>query len=436
MSATRESKYSRFVFVTALACLLGAMITTAGCGGGSNAPATTTTSGGGGTGGSGGSGGGGGTGSNVLAITVNSGPAVNPPIDEAFINGAFTSVTVCSPGSTTNCQTVGGILVDTGSSGLRILSSALTISLPQQTAGSNSVVECLPFIDSTTWGPVETADVTIASEAAHSVPLQVIGTDKFSSIPTACTNQGPAQEDLADLGANGLLGVGNFQQDCGEACTVSGGGNPGLYYACTSSGACSVTTESLANQVQNPVGMFATDNNGVVIQLPSVTGSEASVSGTMTFGIGTQSNNALGSATVFTIDPNSGDFTTTFKGQAISEAFLDTGSNAIYFLSSAQVGAPVCADATFWYCPSSTLNLSAVTQGTNGATQTINFTVGNADTLTATVTNAAVQGLAGPGGVPGVSLFDWGLPFFYGRTVFVAIEGKSTPGGNGPFWAY
>ena len=30
----------------------------------------------------------------------------------------------------------------------------------------------------------------------------------------------------------------------------------------------------------------------------------------------------------------------------------------------------------------------------------------------------------------------WGLPFFFGRNVFVAIEGQSTPAGVGPYWAY
>ncbi|MEO5671342.1 MAG: DUF3443 family protein, partial [Ramlibacter sp.] len=32
--------------------------------------------------------------------------------------------------------------------------------------------------------------------------------------------------------------------------------------------------------------------------------------------------------------------------------------------------------------------------------------------------------------------FDWGLPFFFGRNVFVAFTGASTPRGIGPYWAY
>jgi len=32
--------------------------------------------------------------------------------------------------------------------------------------------------------------------------------------------------------------------------------------------------------------------------------------------------------------------------------------------------------------------------------------------------------------------FDYGLPFFFGRNLYVAIENQNTPGGVGPYWAY
>ena len=405
--------------------LAGALVATAGCGSSSS---TTTTVGSGG--------GGGGTGSstpNVQAIVVNTGPAAGPPNNEPYIDGAFTSLTLCAPGSTTNCQTISGILVDTGSSGLRILSSALTISLPQQT-GSNGgpVVECFPFEDGITWGPVQTADMTIAGEQAKSLPIQIVGSAKFSAIPNGCTSMGVPEDDLASLEVNGILGVGNVAQDCGGACTVSGAANPGLYYTCPAAG-CEVTTEGLADQVVNPVALFVADNNGVIIELPAVSGAEPTVTGSLVFGIGTQSNNGLGSATVYTIDPSTGNFTTVFEGVTYQDAaFLDTGSNALYFLDATTVKIPTCVDLTFWYCPATQQNLSATNKGSNGATGTFNFVVGNADTLTADANTAAANGLAGPN--PGT--FDWGLPFFFGRNVYTAIEGKNTPGGVGPYWAY
>ena len=221
------------------------------------------------------------SGSNVQPITVNSGPTGN------YTNGAFTSITVCAPGTST-CQTIDGILVDTGSSGLRILSSALTISLSQQkSSDGNPVVECLPFVSGYTWGPVQSADVQISGEKASSVPTQVISATDFP-VPTSCSDQGASENTLDALGANGILGVGNFAQDCGGACATTGASNPGLYYECPSSG-CIVIAQSLAQQVQNPVALFATDNNGVILELPAVTAPVASINGSLVFGIGTQS---------------------------------------------------------------------------------------------------------------------------------------------------
>lgn len=387
----------------------GALWSAAGCGGSSGSHVNTITS----------------SGSNVQAITVNSGPNGN------YANGAFTSVTVCAPGTST-CQTIDGILVDTGSSGLRILSSALTVTLSQQkTSDGNPVVECLPFVSGYTWGPVQAADVQISGEKASAVPIQVISATDFP-VPTSCSDQGTPENTLADLGANGLLGVGNYAQDCGGACATNGGSNPGLYYECPGSG-CVVVAESLAQQVQNPVALFSTDNNGVILELPAVTGPEASVSGSMVFGIGTQSNNGLNGAVVYTLN-QFGNITTSFNNQSYNESFLDSGSNGLYFLTSKIAGIPVCTDATFFYCPTSTQNLSATNQGSNGAHGQVLFSVANADNLFNSNPADFVFGeLAGPNSLAG---FDWGLPFFYGRNVYTAIEGKDTPGGTGPYWAY
>lgn len=362
--------------------------------------------------------------SNVQPITVNAGPDFN------YVDGAFTSVTVCAPGSANNCQTISGILVDTGSSGLRILSSALTVSLPPQTDSSGSpIAECAVFADGITWGPVQTADVKMAGEEASSLPIQVIGSANFSTIPLNCTSQGQPEDDLASLGANGILGVGQSIQDCGTDCATSG---VGVYFACPSSG-CTDTTESLARQVQNPVASFTSDNNGVIIELPAVSGSEASVSGSLIFGIGTRSNNGLGGATVFGTNAF-GDFNTTYKSTAYL-SFLDSGSNGIYFLDPTTTGMPPCVNINLLYCPLSPQTFSVLNNaeaGTNGASGMASFTVGNGEALVSNANNTAVNGLAGP--QPG--LFDFGLPFFFGRNVYTAIEGKSTPGGTGPFLAY
>ncbi len=362
--------------------------------------------------------------SNVVPIAVNGGPT------NGALNQAFVTVTICVPG-TSNCQSIGGILVDTGSYGLRIVSSAITLPLPQQTgAGGAPVVECLPFVDGFTWGPVQSADVKLAGEQASGIPIQVIGTDKFPTIPAGCSSKGSPENTQNDLNANGVLGVGSLAQDCGSACTFTGPSNPGVYYACPTPATCQVTTEPIASQVVNPVARFASDNNGVVIQLPAVqTGGAPSTSGSLVFGIGTQANNQPGPAKVFTVDARL-NFTTTFIGQIYQKSFVDSGSNGIFFLDSATTGLPDCTNSKGFYCPPTLRALAATQVGVNGTSAAVAFNAGNVDRVNATFSVLGEATGSNPGG------FDWGLPFFYGRSVFTAIAGAATPVGTGPYVAW
>jgi hypothetical protein len=187
--------------------------------------------------------------------------------------------------------------------------------------------------------------------------------------------------------------------------------------------------------VTNPVKLFPVDNNGVIVELPAVpaTGS-ASVTGVLVFGIGTQANNALGSAQVLQADSISGNITTAFQGNSLTNSFFDSGSNSLFFPASIAT----CADATSFYCPTSTQSLSAMVEGVNGTNATINFTVANTDTLTNSG-NFAFNNQAGTtgayfGGSGGT--FDWGLPAFFGRNVYTAVTGSTTSGHPGPFYAF
>lgn len=393
----------------------------AGCGGGSSNHQNTIVA----------------SGSNVQTITVNSGPANN------YANGVFTSVTVCVP-STSNCQVIDSVLVDTGSYGLRLLSSggggALSLALPNQTGSDgNPIGECAAFVTGLTWGPVATADVTISGEKASAIPVQVID-GSFASLPSQCSDFGvPEQDTLTGqngLGSNGILGIGPLVQDCGTQCTLTGNSNPGLYYDCAGS-TCTVATQALAQQVQNPVAAFATDNNGVIVELPETT-TTASLSGSLVFGIGTQSNNGLGSATVYPMgsDPASAnflEFNTSYKNQAYP-AFVDSGSNAYFFLDSSTTGIPLCpSNLGSFYCPNSQQNLSASISGVSGGGPSkVSFTIGDANSLFNNPSAFVFPTLGGPN----TGSFDWGLPFFFGRNVYTAITGKNTPGGQGPYWAF
>jgi hypothetical protein len=114
---------------------------------------------------------------------------------------------------------------------------------------------------------------------------------------------------------------------------------------------------------------------------------------------------------------------------------IDSGSNALYF-DDPMVFPANCVATSGFYCPDTTQHLTASIALAMSSAQ-VDFQIGNASTLFAPGTNLAFNNLGGPAGN---SIFDWGLPFFFGRTVFTVIEGQrvgqdsqSVPG---PFHAF
>jgi hypothetical protein len=327
------------------------------------------------------------------------------------------------------------MLVDTGSTGVRVLAAQLTAGtvLPQsQAAGGTPLYECQQFADSYTWGSVRTADVQIAGEQARSLPIHVIGETTAPPIPADCPNGAPIANSVFSLGANGILGIGTFREDCGSACANNV--VPMAYYGCTSS-SCTATSLVLAAQVQNPVFRFATNNNGVQLQLPAIgAAGQLGARGSLIFGIDTQPNNALGTATVLRVDVLLGSFRTIYNGRTMNLSFIDSGSNGYFFADSSL---PPCTGTTApgFYCPTIVQSLSAVNQSTAGVSSNVSFSVANTEALLLTSpTYTAFMNLAGAN--PDATSFDWGLPFFYGRNVYFAIEGQSTSAGVGPYVAY
>jgi len=356
-------------------------------------------------------------------------------------NRPFVSVTVCVPGSST-CKTVDHVLLDTGSTGLRLLSSVLGSSfsdkLPAETVNNTQLSECAQFGSGNMWGAIQLADIKMGGEKAENVPIQIVGDDTAAgSAPTACTESDTLFSTVATLGANGILGVGQAVQDCGAQCTSATAS--GLYYGCPSSGtACGQVTVATSQQVTNPVTLFEADNNGVIVTLPTVSDSgEASVSGVLTFGIATRSNNTL-SATAYGTT-RTGDFVATYSNNGYSLAtvgFTDTGTNAWYFYST-EISTCSSGTAAGWFCPSSTRTQSVTltsieTTTLASTTRTLSFSLGNAATLFATG-NYAFNNT----GSPSSSYYDMGLPFFYGRSVYVGFEGmETTSGPTGPYLAF
>jgi len=397
---------------------------------------------------------------NGLPVTVDTGPSgltapADPSLQASYsVNTLYATITVCTPG-TNSCQAIDHVQIDTQSVGLRLMSSALTAVTPTAVkVGGNALFECSQFADGYTWGSVGALDVRLGGQTLSSVAVNVMGDAAAGTAPTDCSTPSggsagagyPDESNVYSFGANGILGVGNFLQDCGSYCvsTVL----PGSYYTCVA-GACTGATVPLSSQLQNPVGLLNGNNTGVVVSLPAVTSTGVgnspganSLSGTLFFGVNTAPNNQVGTThTIYNVN-SSGELTSVFAGSTLSQSFIDSGSNA-YFFNDPSIN--VCTDNQF-FCPASTFSGSAtITGANNGSTLTVPFLIDNADALffdytgtlipygppvcTATggcvgLANVltALPTLGGPNGSTITNAFDWGLPFFFGRDVYVLFE--------------
>jgi hypothetical protein len=364
---------------------------------------------------------------NVMALSVNGG-LCSSTTSASYFNKPCVSVKVCNPDGSV-CQVVNDILLDTGSFGLRIFQQAIpTLTLTQAPSGTGSLAECIQFVDfSTIWGPVKLASVQLANESPVVIPIQVIDAG-FPTSPASCGTPDP---DPATAGYTGILGVGPLAEDCGSACVNA---SIGVYYRCNGAN-CTGTPVSLANQIKNPVASLPVDRNGVLIQLPSAPlGGAPSLDGLLILGIGTQANNTPSPApTVLPTDQN-GFFTTVYNGVSNAQSFADTGSNALYFPSSF----PLCSNdpnnvLSNWYCPTTTVAQSATLFGTFGApSRNVQFNIGNFSNLFFSTNNNVFSEVGGPSDFG----FDWGLPFFMGRNVFIGINGTTSVLGTGPYLAF
>jgi len=409
--------------------------------------------------------------SNQTTVNVNLGPY------GGYYDGIFTSVTVCQPG-TANCQTIDNVLVDTGSFGLRVFSDEVApLSLaPISDGDGNYLFECVEYGDMTyTWGPMAMATVIVGGELATQtpggtanagIPIQVIttnGSPPPASVGDCASGGGGSDNTELLLGANGLLGIGTFPQDCGATCEetpVSSDQSPWPYIVCNFAG-CNYTSVQPVHQAWNPVAAFSTsDINGVMVSLPSVLSEGSpSVSGPyLYFGIDTQANNTITSPqTIYALDQYGYFQSATYNNVTYTSAnsggtFIDSGSNAYYVSDSTTLDISDCASpAESFYCPTTPVTFPLGLSGSNSNSTTVSLTIANAETLF-TSGNGALDDLGGPSCIPTTGLscgppsgntisndsWDLGLPFFFGRPIFVGIAGATTNGttyDNG-YWAF
>lgn len=390
--------------------------------------------------------------SNNLKVVVDGGPARSFAAPSANI--MYADVKVCVPGNATQCVTIPHVQVDTGSVGLRVLASKVTsLNLPVVALPSGQEAwECYPFVIGGLWGRNAVADVTLGSQEAASVPIQLIQDGSGPQATNDCAHAAGgtlladgttySREGILDsvdrLGSNGILGIGNTELDCAQMCVAGVYPSFVMYYGCVvgaaSSSGCVATGVQANQQVYNPVAAFALHNNGVVLALPAVPFPGASTAtGELIFGINTSAGD-LGAANntrpvtaipvLLGTNPATNSYlniTTTYNGLSVTNSYLDTGTNGLFFSDNSSSPIPQCAGST-WYCPfNSLLKQAVLSDGDNPLLNQTNvqFTVDNAEAIFST-TNTAFAGLAGAPPSAGTT-FAWGLPFFFGRRVFLSI---------------
>lgn len=338
-----------------------------------------------------------------------------------YVNAPCVTVNVCDTGNS-NCSTINNVLLDTGSYGLRVFNSTLSQStlnnLVPVTYNSNPVGECVSYGDgSQNWGGIYFANIQLnSSNVASGIPIQIINSS-FQTSPSACYN---ATTSPSAFGVNGILGVGVYQQDGGD------------YYSCANN-VCSRISLPANKQVTNPISALPNNNNGLTISFPNVsnTGSN-NISGVMQFGVNTNSNNTITTTNNFTATLNSDGlpiFNSLLNGNIYS-SFLDSGTNTLGVSNS---GLPTSSG---FLNPAANTVLNITSLNSSSVYVNTFVTIASLSSLNTNYYDAFNDIGTDLSFGTATNYIDFGMPYFYGKTIQIVFNGKSSNIGDGPLWAW
>ena len=383
-----------------------------------------------------------GTGSSTTTNAVNN---TVPLIVDSGYNGnannrAFITITVCQPG-TNICQSIDHVMVDSGSVGLHIASSQLTLTgLPPIEYNGNALYNCSQYDSGYNFGPMVTADIKIGGEIASNVPLSIFNDSAPSNVPSSCSNGQSLIDVASEFGAKAIMGVGVINPPNSLVY-------PGLY-TCNSTSCTNLDSSAAINTslVVNVISAFSQDNNGVIFNLPSVeSATNTPVIGSLTFGINTQANN-VPPQSLYVVNGNPNSYSSGVgpvgyfmanNGSETTPAIFDSGTPTLQFYSAT---IPQCTGV--WagtYCPDPSPQNWLPTVSSYNGNESI--------PLALSIVNYSSY-FSPPAIFPGVgqvqapsSFTSFGLPFFYGNTIYARFANgntvdNSTPLAVGPAWGF
>ena len=342
-------------------------------------------------------------------------------------NRMVVQITVCVPG-TQSCTTIDDVMVDTGSTGLRLEASAVPpwLRLPAVLGPNHQpLAECLRFVGDDAWGPLQRADLRIGGLTASGLPIQIID-DAAAPQPASCP-----RSDVHPT-SNGTLGIGSHLTDCQGECRQSQ--SAPLYFQCEGE-RCDPLEGPVAEayRLPNPVSSFDGHDNGVVFDLPDLAdeGSVDSV-GTLTIGVGTAGDDRLDAAAIVILNER-GRFMTLYGGRDYPDSYIDSGTETLIVPDDAL---PRCSGMTWAFCVAPVVTREAVMVGRDGARYELAFRVGDYRHIRQRGFGASAE--IAVAAMPRSGAFVWGAPFFLGKRVAVVLEGRAVPsvaGLEGPFYA-
>lgn len=383
----------------------------------------------------------GGANSSVANPRVNN--SVNLVVDGGIngtaLNRSYITLTICQVG-TSNCQTIDHIVVDSGSTGLRINQSALTVGgLTPLSYNGAPIYQCMQYAAGYAFGPVVNLDLRIAGESAFNIPVQIFEYNNPDMVPNSCSYGMPPANLATGFGANGIIGINPISNPNNDY-------TPGGVYTCDSNTCTEVSNPNNIPQVLNinPIAAFVNDNNGAIFSLPKVSSAATMESqlGTLTFGLNTQDNNQVSNSVSKLLgSPNTDTWPVGFfianTGSQNTVAMFDSGTPTY----SMNVPIPFCTSPyDNVYCPANgPYTIISMLSGVYGGTLI---------PLTSTIVNYSYLGgftnvmpYLGQSivSIPSVANTLYGLPAFFGNNIYLGFKGAGssgsvTPLGQGPAW--
>lgn len=362
-------------------------------------------------------------GPNVLPIYVSTG--LHKKTSCSYVNMPCTTIKICYPSKRLLCQTIKNILVDTGSTGLRIYSSKLKLNLPEFKENGKEIGICTFFgIQNVTrkiiWGHIATAKLMLGKETTPAIPIEIIDRNFYQQYSKNSKVQNPACGKLSDdektlmkekhVLYNGILGVGFSKYDLID------------YYYCSSNN-CSVKHGKFNNPIVNPITTLKKDNNGIIFVMPTKDAVNNGKQGKLILGIQTRKNNTeeFGVYKAYSLCSWCLGYINEKVNGNISSVLIDSGTNFIYYNTNKKKNNKVIKIKFIPNDPEVTrsviysyLRINSVTKNNLPA---VNFNVLKTE-------NNNIDSIV------------LGFPWFYGKAVGIIFRDKNSAYGSGPAYLF